>query len=70
MTRGKPPLKRYAITVQHEVVVYSYSGETAKAIAIRAYSTETKCVGIRELSPIEVEAEGYTVVDNRKAPGQ
>jgi hypothetical protein len=66
----KPSLKRYAITVQHEVIVYSYSETTAKETVLRAYASKPKCIGIKELPPVEVEAMGYTIVDNRNAPGQ
>lgn len=66
----KPVLKRYAITVQHEVVVYSYSEEGAKTVALRAYAAKAKCIGIKELPPVEVEAQGYSIVDNRSVPGQ
>ena len=66
----KPTLKRYAITIQHEIVVYSYNEEGAKAIALHAYTAKPSCISIKELPPVEVEATGYVVVDNRSAPGQ
>lgn len=66
----KPVFKRYAIIVQHEVVVYSYNEEGAKGVALRAYAAKPKCISIKELPPVEVEAEGHSVIDNRSAPGQ
>ncbi len=62
----QPSLKRYAITVQHEVIVYAYEHEKAKETACRAYA-KTKCIGVKELPP--VESEGITVIDHQKAPG-
>jgi len=65
------PLKRYAIMVLHEVIVYDYEEARAKATALRAYSSRgAQCISIRELPPVEVEAAGVTVIDKRSAPGQ
>lgn len=65
------PLKRYLIIVQHEVVVYDYEEAGAKATALRAYPSKgTQCVYIRELPPVEVEAQSMAIIDNRSAPGQ
>jgi len=61
--------KRYLITIQHEVVVYNANEEGAKQVALGAYS-KAKCIKIRELPPVEVEALGHEVIDNRRAPGQ
>jgi len=66
----KPTLKRYAIIIQHEVIVYGYDTEAAKRTATAAYAAKVKCISAKELPPVEVEAMGSTVVDNRNAPGQ
>ena len=65
----KVALKRYAIIVQHEVIVYSYDEEMAKNTALRAYAAKPKCIHIKELPPVEVEAIGNPVIDHRTAPG-
>jgi hypothetical protein len=62
------PLKRYAITLQHEVIVYAYEPERAREVACRAY-VKGKCVHLRELPSIETEALETPIVDNRTAPG-
>ncbi len=61
-------LKRYAIIVQHEVIVYGYSPETTKAVVTHAYGEKAKFISIKELPPIEIEAEGCTIIDRRNAP--
>jgi hypothetical protein len=66
----KPTLKRYAIILQHEVIIYGYDLESAKQTAIAAYAAKVKCVSGKELPPVEVEAEGIAVIDKRNAPGQ
>lgn len=62
-------IKRYAIVVQHEVVVYGHTPEQAQETACKPYA-KAKCIHIEELPPIEVEALGSTVIDHRSAPGQ
>lgn len=61
-------LKRYAITVQHEVIVYGYTPELAQNTACKPYA-KAKCTHIKELPPVEVEALGIVVIDHRTAPG-
>lgn len=62
-------LKRYAIVVQHEVIIYGYDIEAAKRTATSAYAAKSKCISAKELPPVEVEAIGQVVIDNRTAPG-
>jgi hypothetical protein len=62
-------LKRYAFTVQHEIIVYGYDEGAARQIAEKAYANVT-CISVRELPPAEVEALQATLIDNRTAPGQ
>lgn len=64
------PLKRYAIVLQHEVIVYAYEEKQAENIALKAYPRESKCIYIRQLPNIETEAQEMLVVDKRIAPGQ
>jgi hypothetical protein len=62
------PLKRYAITLQHEVIVYAHEPERAKQVACKAY-IKSKCIHLRELTSIETEALENPIIDNRTAPG-
>lgn len=55
--------------IQHEIVVYAANKEVAKTTVLRAYTAKTKCISIEELPPVEEEALGHTVIDNRKTPG-
>lgn len=64
----KPVLKRYAITVQHEVIVYGYTPKRAQDTACKPYA-KAKCIHFKKLPPVEVEALGTTVIDHRTAPG-
>ncbi len=61
--------KRYAITIQHEIVVYGYDSKQAKRVALNAY-TKSKVIKCKELPPVEIEALANTIIDNRSAPGQ
>jgi hypothetical protein len=64
-------MKRYMITIQHEIIVYAYNPEQAQTLALKAYSAEPKCIAIKELPDIESEALALgQIIDNRKAPGQ
>lgn len=58
-------VKRYAVTIQHEVIIYARSEEAAKTIAIRNHY-RVACIAIRELKAIEEERS--LLIDNRKAP--
>jgi hypothetical protein len=62
-----PPLKRYAIIVQHEIIVYGYSQKLAVETVTRAYAAGSKVVTITELPLVETEVK---IIDNRNAPGQ
>lgn len=61
-------IKRYAITVQHEVITYAYSIEQAKETACKAFAKAT-CVEAREMPSVETEALGHILIDHRTAPG-
>ncbi len=61
--------KRYAITIQHEIVVYGYDSEQAKRVALNAYM-KSKVIKCKELPSVEIEALANTIIDNRTAPGQ
>jgi hypothetical protein len=58
--------KRYAIMIQHEIIIYAPTEEAAKATAVRNHYKVT-CVAVRELKSIEDERS--VLIDNRKAPG-
>jgi hypothetical protein len=59
-------VKRYAVMIQHEVIIYAPTEEAAKATAARNHYKVT-CVAVRELKSLTEERS--VLVDNRKAPG-
>jgi hypothetical protein len=59
-------VKRYAVTIQHEVIIYASSEEGAKKVAERNHY-KVKSLAVRELKSLEEER--VIVTDNRKAPG-
>jgi hypothetical protein len=59
-------IKRYAVTLQREVIIYAINKEAAKITAIRNHSDLTY-IKIRRLKAIEEERS--FLIDNRKAPG-
>jgi hypothetical protein len=60
-------VKRYAVLVLHEVIVYNQTKKGAKLVAVKGY-TNAKCVSIRRLPNIEDEP-CKPIIDNRTAPG-
>jgi len=65
-------MKRYQITVQHEVIVYAENERAAKGSLLHntflKNRTNVECVSITELPmPGNEKSEGF--IDVRKAPG-
>jgi hypothetical protein len=59
-------VKRYAVTLQREVIIYAVNKEAAKITANRNHNDLT-CIKIRKLK--DIEDERSVLIDNRKAPG-